>query len=92
MKLKLLLLFGWLACGLVWSKEPAAPDILAGLQPEHPRLLLTSNDWVALRAPRPETTETAAILAKTVADARLVLGAPPLVYQKEGWNYFKKVI
>jgi len=84
MNLKHIILLGWLTCCPVWATAAEAPDILTGLRPEHPRLLITSNDWAGLRAPPAADVELAAILAKTVSDARLVLSAPPLVYRKEG--------
>ncbi len=84
MKLKLLLCLGWLACFSGRAADAASPDILANLRPEHPRLLLTAADWHNLRARRTNDDEVAAILAKTVTEARDCLSAPPLVYKKDG--------
>lgn len=66
------------------AAEADSPDILAGLRPEHPRLIITAADWDTLRARRAKDAELSAILAQTVADARTVLSAPPLLYRKEG--------
>jgi len=79
-----LLLVGWLMAGVSWPANAQAPDILAGLRPEHPRLLITTAGWNDLRTRRASNTELDALLTKIVNDARKVLTAPPLVYKKEG--------
>jgi len=61
-----------------------AADLLAGLRPEHPRLLITSNDFVAIRAAAATNVETAGILNRSEAAARLALAKPPLTYDKQG--------
>jgi hypothetical protein len=86
MKFKALLFFGWLACVPVRAADSAAPDILAGLRPEHPRLIITAAAWNDLRTRRASNAELEAILTKSVAEARTVLQAPPLVYKKEGFR------
>ncbi len=83
MKLKTFLLV-WLAGGLASAADVSSPDILAGLRPEHPRLIVTAAAWNDLQARRTNDTEVAAIINLTVAQARNVLKAPPLVYKKEG--------
>jgi len=70
------------AAGIAAGSDPQ--DILANLRPEHPRLILTTNIWDGLLARRTNDAELSAILAKAVTDARSLLSAPPLVYQKEG--------
>jgi len=54
MKYNSFLLMAWLTFGVVWPVTARAQaqdaDILAGLRPEHPRLLITSNEWDHLRA------------------------------------------
>ena len=84
MKLKLFLLLGWLAASATWAAEAAAPDLLSGLRPEHPRLILTTGAWNELRSRRTNDAELAAIVDLTVADARQLLHMPPVVYKKDG--------
>ena len=88
MKYNSFLLMAWLMVGVAWPVTARAQaqdaDILAGLRPEHPRLLITSNEWDHLRARRAKDAELEAVMAKTISDARAVLNAPTLVYQKEG--------
>ena len=59
-------------------------DILAGLRPEHPRLIFTAADWTSLRAARGGTNTVAQILAVLETKARAVLKQPPVTYKKEG--------
>ncbi|HEX5220713.1 MAG TPA: heparinase II/III family protein [Verrucomicrobiae bacterium] len=59
-------------------------DLLARLRPEHPRLLITTNDMAALRAAATTNAETAAILTRTEAAARLAMAKPLLTYDKKG--------
>ena len=66
------------------AAETNSPDILANLRPEHPRLILTTSDWSSLRARRTNDGELSAILHKTVAEARQLLSASPVVYRKQG--------
>lgn len=84
MKFTLLLLSGWLACISSQAADKAAPDILAGLRPEHPRLLITTKMWNELRAEKTNASTTATIIAQTEAGARELLNESPVVYQKEG--------
>ena len=84
MKFKLLLLLAWLACCPVWAAEPEPTDILHGLRPEHPRLIITADRWNDLRTRHSNDAELSAILSRTVKDARAALSASPLVYKKEG--------
>jgi len=83
-KFTVLFFTGWLACGAVWGMDAVNPDVLAGLRPGHPRLILVSTNWDALRARGASQPRLSAIAAKTVAEARALLSAPPLAYQKEG--------
>ena len=83
-KFTVLFFTGWLACGAVWGMDASKPDVLAGLRPGHPRLILVSTNWDALRARGTNQPQLSAIAAKTVAEARALLSAPPLAYQKEG--------
>ena len=69
---------GWAA------PNPPAADILAGLRPEHPRLLTTGADWQKLQRRRQNDAELDALLQHLVEDARAILGEPAIVYKKEG--------
>ena len=82
MKFKLVLTLLWLAGAALRAAD--APDILAGLRPEHPRLLITTAMWNELRAEKTNASKTATIIAKTEAGARQLLNEPPVVYEKEG--------
>ena len=84
MRIILLLFVGSLACGSAWAADAASPDILAGLRPEHPRLIITAAGWNDLRSRRGGDAELDALLNQSVATARNLLSAPPLVYKKEG--------
>ena len=69
------------------SGPPPSPDaksILAGLRPEHPRLMLTESDWKAFRAARGGSDTVARILAAAEKKARALLDKPPVIYKKEG--------
>jgi hypothetical protein len=59
-------------------------NILAGLRPEHPRLILTAGDWATLRAERGGTNEVARVLATAENNARTLLNQPPVIYKKDG--------
>lgn len=61
-----------------------AADVLTALRPEHPRLLITSNDLTTIRAAAAINSETAAILSRTEAAARVAMGKPLLTYDKQG--------
>ena len=86
MKFTPLLLFIWLAGFCVQSAEVASSNILAGLRPEHPRLIITAAMWDDLRHQRGGDTEAANIINRVVNDARTVVKEPPLVYKKEGFR------
>ena len=83
-KFTILFFAGWLACGPAWAMDSSNSDVLNGLRPGHPRLVLVSTNWDAWRGQVTNETRLSAILAKTVSDARSLLKAPPLAYQKEG--------
>ncbi len=77
-----------LICGLIKSSLVTASaqtsDLLTGLRPGHPRLIITTADWNNLRARRAGNPELDALLTKIVSDARKALKVPLLVYKKEG--------
>jgi len=76
-----------LVCLAILSAGPAksaSPDILAGLRPEHPRLIITSAMWDDMRHRRASEAELDALLIRTVEEARTILDKPPVVYKKEG--------
>ena len=84
MKLKLVLALLWLASVPLRAANTAPTDILAGLRPEHPRLIITTPMWDNLRSQRTSDPELDKLLNRIVSDARTVLNDPPLVYKKEG--------
>ena len=87
MKFKTLLLLAGLTGVLsVRSAEAVSPDILAGLRPEHPRLIITRSQWDELRRRRAGDPELDALLTRLVQHARALVNAPPLVYKKEGFR------
>lgn len=61
-----------------------APDILATLKPSHPRLLASAQSWQQIQTKRAQDAELDAFLKRGELEARALLDAPPLVYQKEG--------
>ena len=77
-----------LICGLIKSSLVTAnaqtSDLLTGLRPGHPRLIITTADWNNLRARRAGNPELDALLTKIVSDARKALKLPLQVYKKEG--------
>ncbi len=81
---KLVLLSVLLVATLNLRAASAPTDILAGLRPEHPRLLITSNELAGLRFAAENNAETAALLTRTEAAARLALTKPLLTYDKKG--------
>lgn len=82
---KLVMALVWLAVPLTsFTAETNSSDILAGLRTEHPRLLLTGADLSGVRAASATNSETAAILARAEAAARVALAKPPLTYSKQG--------
>jgi len=61
-----------------------ATDLLARLRPEHPRLLITTNDMALLRAAGTTNAVSAAIEDRVIAAARTALDKPLLNYEKQG--------
>jgi hypothetical protein len=61
---------------------PAEGDVLAGLRPEHPRLLITPAEVVALRQRIETDPTTAAMYTKVRARADALLDEPVLTYEK----------
>ena len=59
-------------------------NVLAGLRPEHPRLIATAADWQNLPARRQSDAALAALLAKIELQARAELNDSPVVYKKQG--------
>jgi len=64
------------------SVSPSDP--LATLKPGHPRLLVSEADWGSLRSRSQSDPDLANVVARIEADARWLLGQPPLRYQKQG--------
>jgi len=86
---KLMMALVWLSVPLTAAlNSPAVEtnvtDILTGLRTEHPRLLLTRADFSSVRAASATNSETAALLARAEAAARVALAKPPLTYAKQG--------
>jgi hypothetical protein len=65
------------------ADEPG-PDPLATLRKGHPRLLATPETWDAVRKRRAADPRLDAFLKRGEAEARALLGAPPVTYQKTG--------
>ncbi len=84
MKFSLLLVIGFIASGSAWAAATDNSDILIGLRPEHPRLIITNGAWNQLKLHRSHDPELEAILTRSVADARSLLAVPPVVYKKDG--------
>jgi hypothetical protein len=61
-----------------------APDILAGLRPEHPRLIITAADWADIRHRRENEPQLDALLKRLVEAARATLTGPTIIYKKDG--------
>ena len=77
-------LFAGLTALSVFGGPSPVGDILAGLRPEHPRLLATGADWEKLQRRRQRDADLDALLRHLVEDARATLGEPGIVYKKEG--------
>lgn len=81
------LVLGAGALSPVWA-QPAvqSPDIdpLAGLKSGHPRLLFTDADWAGLRERQKTDPDLARLIAQIEADAKSLVGKPPLSYKKQG--------
>ena len=87
--LKLVMAAVWLVAGLTTGSashaaETNSADILSSLRPQHPRLLITSQDLVTVRAVSVTNALTADILAQAEASARALLSQPLLTYRKDG--------
>jgi len=57
---------------------------LISLRPQHPRLLITSQDLAAVRAGSATNAITSAVLTQAETSARALLSQPPLTYRKDG--------
>lgn len=66
------------------TAENPPEDLLANLRPEHPRLIVTQTDWENLRTRRAQDARLDAILKRVEAEARVLLKASPVTYQKQG--------
>src|SRR5437868_6467585 len=72
---------------LSFVASPAARSeatAVAGLRPEHPRLLATTDDWSNLAQRRATEPDLAAYHDALVAAARQDLDLPPVTYLKTG--------
>jgi oligo-alginate lyase len=86
-KFKAFLLFAGLTCVLPARPAENPPtDILAGLRPEHPRLIVTAADWDGFHSRRAGNAELDGILNHVVEDARATFKEPRIVYKKEGFR------
>jgi hypothetical protein len=63
---------------------PATADVLATLRPEHPRLLVTADDWPRLRAQAQTDAHYRAVVEAVIAEARILSAARPPVRELEG--------
>lgn len=73
----------WMA-GICLGQEERAPSqgsMLAGLRPEHPRILATARDFAAIREICATHPEAARWLERLKADARKLIDTPPLKYE-----------
>ena len=84
MRLFILLLICCLTKGSIVIANAQTSDILTGLRPEHPRLIITTPTWNDLRTQYSKEAGQKTVLNWVVNDARQVLKTPPLVYKKEG--------
>ena len=82
MKLASFFLVAGLLCLPVRAAEPES--ILAGLRPEHPRLIITAAQWEELKRPHVDQPERDALVARIVLLVRGLQDKPLLVYKKEG--------
>ena len=64
--------------------QAATPTILTGLRPEHPRLLVTDQDLLEIRAAAKTNADVAGILERAKSVAQSLLDQPTLTYHKEG--------
>jgi len=84
MRLIVVLLICCLTKGSIVTANAQTSDILAGLRPEHPRLIITTPIWNDLRARLAKEAGQKTVLNWVITDAHQVLKTPPLVYKKEG--------
>ncbi len=68
------------------DKEKAVTnhEILASLRPEHPRLIALPNSWDIIKKRRAGDALLDAFLRRSEVEARGLLGAPPVKYEKQG--------
>lgn len=59
-------------------------DILASLRREHPRLIASTGTWQDLKKRRGEDALLDGYLKRSEREARALLNAPPVIYQKQG--------
>lgn len=78
----LLTVFAFSVCAIAEGVE--APDILAELRPEHPRLIITADVWEKFRKERSADHTLDALLSNTEERARSYLDAPDLVRELRG--------
>ena len=74
----------FLMLGLFSSPATETNHLLAGLRPEHPRLILMDSDWQRFRSERAGSNLVARVLAVAENDARGLLHQPPVIYEKQG--------
>ena len=82
MKFTASLLLAGLVCLQIRAAEPNS--ILAGLRPEHPRLIITEEQWQELKEPHANQPERDALVARIPQLLRGLQEKPLLVYKKEG--------
>lgn len=79
-----------LAILLCVSVSPAAPareepaDLLATLQPSHPRLLASRSSWEQIKLRRRHDAMLDSFLRRSELEARALLEVPPIAYKKDG--------
>jgi hypothetical protein len=66
------------------EKDTRETDILASLRREHPRLIASSNTWQDLKKRRGADALLDGYLQRSEREARALLNAPPVTYQKTG--------
>lgn len=71
---------------LLWcfGMNSFAEDLLTGLKPNHPRLLVTKATWKEIQARRTQDPVLDHFLNKLTSDGYHTLDLPPLVYEKQG--------
>jgi hypothetical protein len=61
-----------------------AEDLLTGLKPNHPRLLVADATWQEIQARRAQAAGLDHFVDKLTSDGYRTLGLPPLAYKKQG--------